>query len=62
MIARPKLDRDRLEQFLQALPWRVRQIFEYRDWSWYGDEVHTLLERHGAAMCLHGMRGSSSGR
>jgi uncharacterized protein YecE (DUF72 family) len=57
-----KLDRDRLEHFLQVLPRDVRQVVEFRDPSWYTDDVFALLERHGVALCLHDMRGSATGR
>jgi uncharacterized protein YecE (DUF72 family) len=57
-----KLDRERLEHFLQALPAGVRHVLEFRDSSWYTDEVKTALARHGVSMCLHDMRGSATGR
>jgi uncharacterized protein YecE (DUF72 family) len=57
-----KLDRDRLEHFLQALPKGVRHVLEFREPSWYADEVSVLLERHGVARCLHDMKGSATGR
>jgi len=53
---------DRLERFLKALPRRRRQAIEFRDASWYCDEVFALLERHRVALCLHDMAGSSTGR
>ena len=57
-----KLDRSRLEHFLQALPRDARHVIEFRDPSWYADEVFELLERHRIALCLHDMRGSATGR
>jgi uncharacterized protein YecE (DUF72 family) len=57
-----KLDRDRLEYFLQALPKGVRHVLEFRDPSWYADDVKAMLARHGVSMCLHDMRGSATGR
>jgi uncharacterized protein YecE (DUF72 family) len=57
-----KLDGDRLEQFLHALPRHARHVFEFRDASWYADEVLALLVRHRAALCLHDMRGSAPPR
>ncbi|MGE5243794.1 MAG: DUF72 domain-containing protein [Betaproteobacteria bacterium] len=52
----------RLETFLGALPKQRRHVMEFRDPSWYSDEVFTLLERHRVALCLHDMAGSASGR
>jgi uncharacterized protein YecE (DUF72 family) len=57
-----KLDRDRLEYFLQTLPKGVRHVLEFRDPSWYADDVKAMLARHGVSMCLHDMRGSATGR
>jgi uncharacterized protein YecE (DUF72 family) len=57
-----KLDRGRLEQFLQVLPAGTRHVIEFRDPSWYADDVSELLERHGVARCLHDMKGSATGR
>ena len=56
-----KLDRDRLEYFLQTLPTGVQHVLEFREPSWYRDDVSGLLERYGVARCLHDMQGSASG-
>ncbi len=57
-----KVDVDRLRTFLRALPRGRRHVFEFREPSWYCDQVFALLERHRAALCLHDMTGSASGR
>jgi uncharacterized protein YecE (DUF72 family) len=57
-----KLDRERLEYFLQALPAGVRHVLEFRDPSWYADDVKAMLVRHGVSLCLHDMRESATGR
>lgn len=57
-----KLDRERLEHFLQALPKGVRHVMEFREPSWYADDVLRTLERYRVALCLHDMRGSATGR
>jgi uncharacterized protein YecE (DUF72 family) len=57
-----KLDRDRLEHFLQVLPRGVRHVMEFRDTSWYADDVAAMLDRYGVALCLHDMRGSATAR
>ena len=57
-----KLDRGRLEHFLQVLPTGVRHVLEFREPSWYADDVSALLERYGVARCLHDMKGSATGR
>jgi uncharacterized protein YecE (DUF72 family) len=56
------VDAPRLEHFLQALPRGVRHVVEFRDPSWYGDNVMELLRRYDVALCLHDMRGSATER
>jgi uncharacterized protein YecE (DUF72 family) len=53
---------ERFETFLRALPRARRHVVEFREPSWYRDEVFELLERYGVALCLHDMGGSASGR
>ncbi len=53
---------DRLERFLEALPHRRRHAIEFRDPSWYDDEVFAVMAKHRVALCLHDMPGSASGR
>ena len=57
-----KCDRGRLEHFLQVIPTDVLHVIEFRDPSWYVDEVSTLLEAHQVARCLHDMKGSATGQ
>jgi len=52
----------RLEAFLRALPRGRRHVFEFRDPSWYREDIFAMLVRRGAALCLHDMRGSESPR
>jgi uncharacterized protein YecE (DUF72 family) len=52
----------RFETFLQALPRGRRHAVEFREPSWYTDDVCTLLQRHRVALCLHDMQGSESGK
>jgi uncharacterized protein YecE (DUF72 family) len=44
---------DRLRDFSRHLPEHQRYTFEFRDQSWYSDEVFALLEEEGYALCLH---------
>ena len=55
-----KVNLERLAGFLELLPKDVTNIFEFRDKSWYTDEVFRLLERHRAGFCAHDMPGSRS--
>jgi uncharacterized protein YecE (DUF72 family) len=56
------VDLERLETFVRALPKRRRHAIEFRDPSWYIDDVFGLLARYGVALCLHDMAGSAIGR
>ncbi len=53
---------ERLRAFVEALPPRRRHVVEFRDPSWYSDEIYDLLRRHRVALCLHDMGGSATGR
>jgi uncharacterized protein YecE (DUF72 family) len=57
-----KADVPRFKHFLSALPRPVRHVVEFRDPSWYDDEVLTLMEQHHVSLCLHDMAGSATGR
>jgi uncharacterized protein YecE (DUF72 family) len=57
-----KLDLERFDTFLRALPERYRHAVEFRETSWYDDRVYALMKKHKVALCLHDMQGSASGR
>lgn len=46
---------ERLDAFLTAAPRDLRWAVEIRDPSWFHDDVFAVLERHGAALCIHDM-------
>jgi uncharacterized protein YecE (DUF72 family) len=47
-----KKDLPRLTGFLQVLPDDHRAAFEFRNDSWFDDEVYAALKEAGAALCL----------
>lgn len=53
---------ERFDRFLRALSRRRLHAIEFRDPSWYDDDVFARIEQHGAALCLHDMHGSATGR
>jgi uncharacterized protein YecE (DUF72 family) len=57
-----RVNPERLESFLRLPPKDVTSVFEFRDKSWYTDDVFRLLDRHGASLCVHDMAGSQSPR
>lgn len=52
-----KLNVERLQDFLEALPKRYRYAFEFRNASWYADEVMSLLQQHNCAFCIYELAG-----
>ncbi len=47
-----KLDLERLEGFLGLLPLDLRFAFEFREPSWFHEEVYALLRARNAALCV----------
>lgn len=50
-----RLNLERLDSFLRLVPKDMTSVFEFRDKSWFVDEVFELLDRHGASFCTHDM-------
>jgi uncharacterized protein YecE (DUF72 family) len=46
-----KKDLPRLEEFLKLLPEGHRAAFEFRNDSWFADDVYAALEAAGASLC-----------
>lgn len=44
---------ERLDEFLTVAPKTLRWAVELREPSWLHDEVFEVLNRHGAALCIH---------
>jgi uncharacterized protein YecE (DUF72 family) len=57
-----KKDVVRLEEFVSRLPARHLHAIEFREPSWYADDVLAVLDRKNVTLCLHDMKGSASGR
>ncbi len=55
-------NRERLEGFLEALPKGLRCAFEFRDPSWFDEEITAVLKRHNAAFCVWQLAGEESPR
>jgi len=51
---------ERLREFIRLLPGDLHHVFEFRDPSWYNDDVRALLAETGMGFCIHDMRGSVS--
>jgi uncharacterized protein YecE (DUF72 family) len=45
----------RLGEFLRLLPGNLKFVFEFRDRSWFTEEVFGLLRKKGIALCIYSM-------
>jgi uncharacterized protein YecE (DUF72 family) len=45
----------RLQAFLTQLPSRHRYVFEFRDPSWWTEDVYALLREHRVALCQYSL-------
>src|SRR5207248_3741715 len=55
-----KINFERLEEFLAALPRQHRYAFEFRESSWIVDPVIELLRKYQAAFCIYEIAGYHS--
>jgi uncharacterized protein YecE (DUF72 family) len=55
-------DLDLLKGFIKLLPKRRIRVFEFRHKSWYDDETFRLLDKSGAAFCIHDLGGLETPR
>ena len=55
-----KVNADRLRQFISVLPKRYRYAFEFREVSWYNDEIYAILRKYGCAFCIYELAGHIS--
>ena len=55
-----RADPVRLRGFTQALPEDYRYTFEFRDASWFDDDITAILHARGAAFCIYQIEGHDS--
>ena len=55
-----KLNTGRLERFLSLLPKGNRYTFEFRETSWYTEQVYDLLKKYNCAFCIYHLAGHQS--
>jgi uncharacterized protein YecE (DUF72 family) len=54
------VNEERLESFLEHLPRKYRYVFEFRNPSWYTENVYALLRKHKCAFCIYELAGHLS--
>jgi len=47
-----KADPDRLAKFLKSLPKDAPCAIEYRNQSWFNDQIYSLMREHNVALCI----------
>ena len=55
-----KVNVERLKAFLAVLPDKFRYVFEFRNSTWYTEEVFSLLREHNCAFCIYELAGHTS--
>jgi len=51
---------ERLDAFLARLPGEFRYAFEFRDPSWFSEDIYAILKRYSAAFCIYHLAGRLS--
>ena len=55
-----RVNTERLSTFLKVLPREHRYAFEFREQSWFSEEIYGLLKQHNVALCIYHMTGYDS--
>ncbi|HEX6913638.1 MAG TPA: DUF72 domain-containing protein [Chitinophagaceae bacterium] len=55
-----QLNIERLREFLEQLPRGYRFAFEFRNPTWYTEEVYALLQQYNCAFCIYQLAGHMS--
>jgi uncharacterized protein YecE (DUF72 family) len=48
-----KINAERLRNFIHSLPEGYRYTFEFREPSWYNDDIYTILRENNCAFCIY---------
>ncbi|MBL7074923.1 DUF72 domain-containing protein [candidate division KSB1 bacterium] len=52
-----KVNAKRLEEFLEILPTGYKCVFEFRNPSWFSEQIYSLLRKYGAGFCIMDLQG-----
>jgi uncharacterized protein YecE (DUF72 family) len=55
------LNMERFKAFLRTLPPNFTHVVEFRDPTWYVEDVFDELNTHGVSLCLHDMEDAATG-
>jgi uncharacterized protein YecE (DUF72 family) len=48
-----KVNISRLSDFIKALPRKLRYVFEFRNATWYTNDVYALLQKYNCGFCVY---------
>jgi uncharacterized protein YecE (DUF72 family) len=57
-----KSNPDRLNKFLHSLPSQYKYTLQFRDQSWWNDDIYNILRKHNCAFCIYDLAGTQSPR
>ena len=55
-----QINTERFKEFLEKLPKGHRYTFEFRNTTWYEEEIYKLLEQYNYAFCIYELAGHMS--
>jgi len=55
-----KINPQRFDNFLGVLPRSERFVFEFRNSSWYTEDIYSMLRKHNSAFCIYELGGHES--
>ena len=53
-------NRERLSEFIEVLPKEYRYVFEFRDKSWFSEDIIKLLSQTNCAFCIYDLEGEET--
>jgi uncharacterized protein YecE (DUF72 family) len=54
------VNEERLDSFLKKLPEGHRYVFEFRNSTWYNENIYKLLSAHNCAFCIYELAGHNT--
>jgi uncharacterized protein YecE (DUF72 family) len=55
-----KVNAQRFKEFLEALPKGQRYVFEFRNETWYNEEIYQLMRDYNCGFCIYELAGHMS--
>jgi uncharacterized protein YecE (DUF72 family) len=55
-----RVNAERLDHFTDVLPKGLQYVFEFRERSWYCEDIYKILSSKKMSLCLHDMKGLES--